>query len=1047
HVYGGTSVSSPVIASVYALGGPPATGSQPNSLPYQNTASLNDVTSGSNGSCTPSYLCTAGPGYDGPTGLGTPNGVAAFRSGPHGIVTGTVTDGTNPLTQATVSVGDSSTTTDGQGHYSLNVPIGTYDVTASKFGYVSKTVSGVVVAEGQTVTENLALTAKPAVKVTGTVRDGSGHGWPLYATVQVKGEPTALTYTDPKTGRYSLSVPAGNTYTLQSDALYPGYNEDSADVQVGSADVTQDVNVSVDQTTCSAAGYAFKYDGTTQTFDGTTAPAGWTVDDKIGNGQTWVFNDPGKLGNLTGGLGGFAGIDSYHYGTGNSQDSSLISPVVDFSGDTHPYVSFNTDYPGMFNQVGNVDLSVDGGQTWSTVWHHTYDSVRTSAQVVDLSQAAGKSAVRVRFHYTGNHSWFWQVDDVYLGERTCAPTPGGLVVGQVFDKNTGAAVNGATVTSAGKPEEKTTSAATPDDPNLGDGFYWLYSSLTGSHTFTTTASNYTAQDVTVNVAPDAATDGEFSLPAPRLEVSPGSISTTVAWQGQTSRTVTVKNTGTAPVTAKIGERPGNYQPAAEGAPLQKVEGHYSPERFQPGKTATKTAAKPATTPYAPPWTTVADYPTPIMDNGVATINGKVYSVGGSDGLAITAKSYVYDPGTQAWNAIATMSTAREAPQAAAVNGKLYVFGGWNSNGNPVATTEIYDPTSDTWTTGASNPKPYASAGVSVLDGKIYLVGGCDSTCSGTTDVQVYDTASNTWSSAHAYPEPTAWLGCGAIRGQVYCAGGSAGTATSKRTYAYDPSSDSWTRLVDLPIDLWGTGYSAANGQLLLSGGVTNGSNTITNQGFAYDPSADTWTALPNSNNTAYRAGAACGLYKIGGSSGGFIALKDAEILPGYDQCSATSDVSWLSESTTQETIQPGGSATITATLNANVAAITQPGTYTAQLTISARTPYTVAPIPVTFVVNPPKTWGKITGTVTGAGCTGTPVPLAGATVEIDSSVASYTLKTDKNGQYVLWLDTRNNPLTLIAAKDVWAPQTRSVKIAKLKTTTSDFTLKPTYTCS
>ncbi|MEU0968657.1 carboxypeptidase regulatory-like domain-containing protein [Streptomyces sp. NPDC005917] len=1047
HVYGGTSVSSPVIASVYALGGAPATGSQPNSLPYENTANLNDVTSGSNGSCTPSYLCTAGPGYDGPTGLGTPNGVGAFRSGPHGIVTGTVTDGTNPLAQATVAFGDSSATTDGQGHYSLNAPIGTYDVTASKFGYVSRTISGVAVAEGQTVTENFALTAKPAVKVTGTVRDGSGHGWPLYATVQVKGEPTAITHTDPKTGRYSLSLPAGNTYTLQSDALYPGYKEDAADVEVGSSDVTHDINVSVDQTTCSAAGYAFTYDGTTQTFDGTTAPAGWTVDDNIGNGQAWVFNDPGKRTNMTGGSGGFAGIDSFHYGTGAGQDSSLISPVADFSGDTHPYVSFNTDYAGFVNQVGNVDVSVDGGQTWSTVWHHTYDSVRTATQVVDLSQAAGKSAVRVRFHYTGNQSWWWQVDDVYIGGRACVPTPGGLVVGQEFDKNTGVALNGATVTSAGNPTEKTTSAATPDDPNLGDGFYWLYSSLTGSHTFTAMASNYTAQDVSVNVAPDSATEAEFSLPAPRLEVSPGTISTTVAWQSRTSRTVMVKNTGTAPVTAKIGERPGNYQPAAQGAPLQRVEGHYSPERFQPGKPATNTAAKPASTPYAPPWTTVADYPAPIMDNGVGTINGKVYSVGGSDGLSITAKSYVYDPGTQAWNAIADMSTARDAPQVAAVDGKLYVFGGWNSNGSPVATTEIYDPTSDTWATGASDPQPHASSGVSVLDGKVYLVGGCDGTCGGTTDVQLYDTASNTWSSVQAYPEPTAWLGCGAIRGQVYCAGGSAGTATSKRTYAYDPSSDSWTRLVDLPIDLWGTGYSAANGQLLLSGGVTNGSSTITNQGFAYDPSSNAWTALPNSNNAAYRAGSACGLYKIGGSRGGFVALKDAEMLPGYDQCSAASDVSWLSEDTTQVTIQPGASATITATLDANVAAITQPGTYTAQLTVSARTPYTVAPIPVAFVVQPPRTWGKITGTVTGAGCTGAPVPLAGATVEIDSSVSSHTLKTDKNGQYVLWLDTRNNPLTLIAAKDAWAPQARSVKIAKLKTTTADFTLTPDHTCS
>jgi subtilase family serine protease len=74
---GGTSLSSPLIASVYALAG--NTGSVTyGSYPYANTASLFDVTSGSNGRCSASYLCTGAPGYDGPTGNGTPNGTAAF---------------------------------------------------------------------------------------------------------------------------------------------------------------------------------------------------------------------------------------------------------------------------------------------------------------------------------------------------------------------------------------------------------------------------------------------------------------------------------------------------------------------------------------------------------------------------------------------------------------------------------------------------------------------------------------------------------------------------------------------------------------------------------------------------------------------------------------------------------------------------------------------------------------------------------------------------------------------------------------------------------
>jgi subtilase family serine protease len=78
--YGGTSASSPIIAGVYALAGTPSSGSYPASFPYAKagTSALNDVTSGSNGSCSTSYFCTAKSGYDGPTGWGTPEGVAAF---------------------------------------------------------------------------------------------------------------------------------------------------------------------------------------------------------------------------------------------------------------------------------------------------------------------------------------------------------------------------------------------------------------------------------------------------------------------------------------------------------------------------------------------------------------------------------------------------------------------------------------------------------------------------------------------------------------------------------------------------------------------------------------------------------------------------------------------------------------------------------------------------------------------------------------------------------------------------------------------------------
>lgn len=76
--YGGTSLSSPIIAAVYALSGVTSDSISPyaNSVPYQHPSGLFDVTSGSNGSC--SSWCQAGTGWDGPTGLGTPNGTSAF---------------------------------------------------------------------------------------------------------------------------------------------------------------------------------------------------------------------------------------------------------------------------------------------------------------------------------------------------------------------------------------------------------------------------------------------------------------------------------------------------------------------------------------------------------------------------------------------------------------------------------------------------------------------------------------------------------------------------------------------------------------------------------------------------------------------------------------------------------------------------------------------------------------------------------------------------------------------------------------------------------
>jgi Fibronectin type III domain len=103
-VVGGTSEAAPLIAAYYALVGSTATAQGP-SWAYSNAALLNDPTSGSNGSClaTISYICNAGPGYDGPTGVGSISGAVAAGApgiagpGANGSYTQTVTAATAQL--------------------------------------------------------------------------------------------------------------------------------------------------------------------------------------------------------------------------------------------------------------------------------------------------------------------------------------------------------------------------------------------------------------------------------------------------------------------------------------------------------------------------------------------------------------------------------------------------------------------------------------------------------------------------------------------------------------------------------------------------------------------------------------------------------------------------------------------------------------------------------------------------------------------------------------------------------------------------------------
>ncbi|TCC44666.1 peptidase S8 [Kribbella capetownensis] len=1009
---------------------------------------------------TPNSQCGGTDANNNVFGQGRLDALALLNAAPigdTGTLSGTVTAATGgaPLAGASVTVKqagqpDRVLTTTSTGAFSSVLPAGSYDLTAASFGYQTQTAT-VAITTGNTSTQNFALVSSPQVNVGGSITDGSGHGWPLYAKVSVEGPGGVFDYTTPTNGRFSLKVPAGASYSLKVESQFPGYQTVSEPITVGSGNLTKNIAVPVRADACTTApGYRYGSDGTYQTFDSGSTPSGWSVVDNKGNGQVWQFNDPGARGNLAGGTGGTAIIDSDKYGPGGSQDTSLVSPVVDLTAVTAPVIRFNQDLNWLGGEKADVDLSIDGGATWANVLTQAAD-IRGLKDIA-IPQAAGKSAVQVRFHYyDAQYEWWWQVDNVLIGSQvTCEPAGGGIVVGNVKDANTNGFVNGAVVTRDGNPAETATTVATPEDTGLNDGFYWLYSSESGDQGFTAKAGNYVTAQQTVGVEADWVTAADYSLAAGRLSVTPGSISGNLKLpSGKVTKSFTVTNTGGADADVKFGERDNGFvlQNAngsttsktqvltGTGAPLQRLQVPTSFGKVMSGKTAVKTAAA---NPLAAPWADIADYPATVMDNRVVNLDGKIYSIAGGNGSVSSANSYVYDPATLAWTAIAPLPAARNAITVGVVGGKIIASSGWADAG-PDPATWAYDPAANAWSALAANPAPRAAAGQAVLDGKLYAVGGC--TTSGclpmSNTVVRYDAAANSWETLANYPQSVAFASCGAIDGKLYCAGGNDGVNSLKSAYVYDPGANSWTPIPDAPADHWAASYAVASGKLLVVGGVQAGA--VTNAGFAYDPAADSWSALPNSNLPRYRGGAACGFYKIGGSSGGFTATVDSEALPGLEGCSESSaDVSWMSIDKTESTLAPGQSTTVKVTLNANV---DQPGKYSGQVTIGENTPYSVPAVDVTMNVTPPNTWSKLQGTVTGVSSSGAGAPLPGAIVEVDSWAQSYTFITDKDGNYAYWLDRRNNPLTLIAAKDGYKPQTRTTRLVAGEPVTEDFALK------
>jgi N-acetylneuraminic acid mutarotase len=986
--------------------------------------------------------------------------IASFKfpsctTGPTGSIEGTVTNASAsaPITGAQVTVDFFNTLTDGSGFYQLSyVPTGSYTMTASAYGYTSATVAGIEVFSGTTTIQDFALAPVPQVVVDGTVTDAS-TGWPLYAKINIiaPGGFNQTVYTDPENGSYNLSLAEGITHTFDVQSIIPGYNGETRLVVPLSGGSTENFSLAADIVACNAPGYSFDTFTLLLNEDFESGiPGNWTVVDNIGS-CVWRDDDPGSRGNMTGGAGLFTIADSDFCGSGTSTDTELQTPILDASAYDILIVEYKNDY----NDLGSTaQVDVFDGSTWTTIDDMSGSSFRgPETRIITTTAAVGSANARVRWHYAAGWDWWWEVDEVRIyGAGTCTPTAGGLVVGNVYDNNTLLALNGAVVRN--DSGQTTTTSTTPDNPNVDDGFYALFSPA-GEHVFTATLTRYIPDVQTLAVVQSDTIRQNFFLEAGQLNSSPAALEATVQLGSSTARPFTLTNTGRGTASFEFTELDGGREILAPGpgAPLQLKSGHFSP--LWPGRVSSKESQvdgpgpERPIPPHAPPWTDIASYPIAIMDNTAAEYNGLIYSIGGYDGFNVLNSGYVYDPDSDAWSSIANMTGERGKPAAAFVDGLLYVVGGWDNFGILDPTLEIYDPASDSWRTGAAIPTAYAAATGVALDGRFYVIGGCDLFC-GSTDVFRYDPGSDSWTVLAPYPEPVSWNACGAINGQIYCAGGTANSIELDHTYVYDPTIDTWTQLADMPQTQWGAGFIASQGLLYISGGVTDNFNTITNQGFYYDPGSDTWGVLQNSNNMAYRGGSACGFYKIGGATDFFFTLTpNAELYPGLTDCAAALDVPWLSEAPISGTVASLTSLPITISFDASVPEVDQPGQYFARLKINEDTPYALSNVPVTMTVVPASTWGKLDGIVSSLGhCDANPSPLKGAEVLLQSSSGmTWTSTTDISGTYKIWLDVDNNPLTATISAPNYLSQTLTdINVTAQMTTTQDVDLRLEVPC-
>ncbi|UVT16508.1 MAG: galactose oxidase [Nitrospira sp.] len=304
------------------------------------------------------------------------------------------------------------------------------------------------------------------------------------------------------------------------------------------------------------------------------------------------------------------------------------------------------------------------------------------------------------------------------------------------------------------------------------------------------------------------------------------------------------------------------------------------------------------------WRAAAPMPTKRTEVAVATLDGKIYAVGGFEkpslgnvmNFAITPSVEVYDPATDRWTSKAAMPVGLHHVGIGVAGGRLYVIGGYSKSGmsvwNPVAATYAYDPATDTWIERAPMPTARGALSVTECEGKLYAIGGYDRKANSAA-VEVYDPVGNVWATAASLPTPRDHLATVTVAGKIYAIGGRLNGDYSRNlaiTEMYDPVTDRWMRVSDLPTARSGITAAVIDAKIYVFGG--EGSDGTFRENEAYDSARDRWQTMAPMPTGRHGLGSAAAEGRIHVISGGptpggsFSDLNEVFIPPSKSQSMA-----------------------------------------------------------------------------------------------------------------------------------------------------------------